>query len=83
MSRRLYIGNLPRSATEEELRSKFGRVGTVESVSIATDASTGISKRFGFVEMGNAAEAKAAVTRLNMTQYDDATMSVSVARPDQ
>ena len=83
MGRRLYVGNLPRSATEEELRSKFDRVGKVESVVIATDAQTGISKRFGFVEMGNAAEAKAAITRLNMTQYDDATMSVSLARPGQ
>ncbi len=83
MSRKLYIGNLPFSATEADLRTKFERFGTVESATVVTDAQTGRSKRFGFVEMGSDAEARAAITRLNMTQFDETTMSVSEARADQ
>lgn len=83
MSRKLYIGNLPISATEADLRCKFAAYGTVESAIVVMDPQTGRSRRFGFVEMANDTEARAAIDRLNMTQYEDATMSVSVARVDQ
>jgi RNA recognition motif-containing protein len=82
VSKTLRIGNLPTSATEDELRSKFARFGTVESATLMTDSRTGRSKRFGFIEMATDLEARTAITRLNMTQYDDMTMSVCEARVD-
>ena len=75
----LYISNLPRSATEEELALKFGRCGTVVSARIVVDTGTGSSKGFGFVEMATRAEALVAVQRLNLTSYDGRLMSVNVA----
>lgn len=81
MSKTLYVGNLPSSATEADLRSKFGRFGTVESAIVLKDPVTGLSRRSGIVEMGNDAEATNAVHWLNMTQYDDVTMSVSRSVP--
>lgn len=78
MSKRLCLGNLPLSATEADLRLMFGRFGAVESATIIRDPD-GRSKRFGFVEMTDDAEARNAVVRLNMTQYGDTVMSVSVS----
>lgn len=83
MSSRLYIGNLPHSATEDGLRLLFGRVGTVRSATIVTDKIDGRRRRFGYIEMSSDAEAKSAIGRLNMTQYEDRVMSVSLARIDQ
>lgn len=80
MTTKLYLGNLPLSATEADLRLKFGRFGTVESVTIVADATTGRRTRYGFVNMETEDEARAAISRLNMTQYEDAVMSVSIAR---
>ena len=79
MSKRLCLGNLPLCATEADLRLMFGRFGAVESAMIVRDPDTGRSKRFGFVEMTDDAEARKAVSRLNMTQYDDTIMSVREA----
>lgn len=76
MSKKLSVGNLPLSATEADLRLKFGRFGAVESATVMQDSRTGRSKRFGFVEMTNDAEARNAVNWLNMTQYEDTIMSV-------
>ena len=83
MPRRLYIGNLPQAATEDGLRLLFGRVGTVRSATIVTDKIDGRRRRFGFIEMASDAEADSAIGRLNMTQYEDRVMSVSLARTDQ
>lgn len=80
MNRKLYVGNLPPSVTEIDLREKFGRFGTVESAAVPTDAETGRSKRFGFVEMASDSEARTAIARLNMTLYEDVIISVSEAR---
>lgn len=80
MTTKLYVGNLPFSATEADLRLKFGRFGTVEAVTIVMDTHTGRRNRFGFVDMASEAEARAAMNRLNMTQYEDVVMSVSMAR---
>lgn len=79
MSWKLCVGNLPVSATEADLRSKFARYGTVESVTLVTDVRSGRSRRFGFVEMASDSAAKMAINWLNMTQYDDVTMSVTAA----
>lgn len=80
---KLYVGNLPSSATEAELRTKFEQFGHVVSVAIETDASTGRSKRSGLVEMESGIEAQAAINRLNMTQYDDVVISVYKVRLDK
>ena len=82
MLTKLRVGNLPLSATEATLRSKFQQFGTVRSATVVIDALTGRSKRFAFVEMASAAEAVAAIRRLNMSQYDEATISVIAVRDD-
>ena len=81
MSRKLYVGNLPYSATESALSSKFAEFGTVESINLITDRDTGHSKGFGFVEMGSEAEAKKAISELNGVDYDGRAMNVNEARP--
>jgi RNA recognition motif-containing protein len=83
MSDLLYVGNLPKSATERDLQEKFGRSGTVNSAVIVTDAKSGRSRRFGLVEMSSLAEAKAAIGLLNMTQFDDTVISVSFSKSHQ
>jgi RNA recognition motif-containing protein len=80
---KLYVGNLPKSATEQDLVEKFSRSGTVNSVSIMNDVKTGRNRRFGLVEMSNQTEAQTAVGRLNMTKFDDTIISVSFSRLDQ
>jgi cold-inducible RNA-binding protein len=73
----LYVGNLPASATETGLRTRFARFGRVCSVSIQLDSAAGCGKHFGFVEMGSEAEAQTATSQLNMTLYDDTVISVN------
>ena len=80
MTRKLYIGNLPGSATESDLQSKFAAYGRVISVVIEFDSKTGRSKRFGYVEMESEEHAQMAVSQLNMTQYDDMVISVNKLR---
>ncbi len=83
MGRKLYVGNLPDSATEQDLSDKFAAYGTVESVKLITDRDTGRSKGFGFIEMASEAEAHAAIDSLNSTNYDGQSMKVNEARPQQ
>lgn len=83
MGRKLYVGNLPYSVTEEGLSAKFAEHGTVESAKLITDRDTGRSKGFGFVEMSTDAEAQAAIDRLNGTDYDGRPMTVNEAKPQQ
>jgi RNA recognition motif-containing protein len=61
---KIYVGNLPFSATETEIRELFGQHGTVESVSLITDRETGRPRGFGFVEMSRA-DASSAIEKLN------------------
>ncbi len=82
MSGKLHVGNLPSSATKAELQAKFEQFGRVISAAIEVDSSTGRSKRSGLVEMECGVEAQAAIDRLNMTQYDEAIISVYKARLD-
>lgn len=63
--KKLYIGNLPWSATEQELRELFGAFGSVESVAIITDRETGRSRGFGFVEIDSADGADKAIEQLD------------------
>ncbi len=64
-NKRLFVGSLPYSATEEELRELFSTYGEVESVKIISDKFTGQSKGFGFVEMVNPDDAKRAIEGVN------------------
>ena len=83
MGKKLYVGNLPFSATEEELTTKFSAVGTVESAKLIIDRDTGRSKGFGFVEMGSDAEASAAISQFNGQDYGGRPMTVNEARPQE
>jgi RNA recognition motif-containing protein len=77
----LYVGNLPHSTTESELRSAFEAHGAVEKVNIVTDRDTGRSRGFAFVEMTNPAEADKAIAALNGTDLGGRTLTVNEAKP--
>jgi RNA recognition motif-containing protein len=81
MGAKLYVGNLPYSATEERLQQHFAQYGSVVSARIITDKFSGRSKGFGFVEMGSDAEAQKAITALNGTDFEGRNIVVSEARP--
>ena len=77
----LYVGNLPHSTTEAELRSFFEAHGAVDKVSIVTDRETGRSRGFGFVEMTDSAEADKAIAALNGTELGGRTLTINEAKP--
>lgn len=81
MGKKLYVGNLPYSATDESLAETFSQCGTVDSAKIITDRDSGRSKGFGFVEMSSDSEAQEAISRLNGQQLDGRAMNVSEAKP--
>lgn len=81
MGRKLYVGNLPFSASEQDLNDAFSECGTVDSVKIVTDRDTGRSKGFAFVEMSNDSEAQDAITKFNGSDYGGRAMTVNEARP--
>ncbi len=83
MGRKLYVGNLPDSATEQDLSDQFAAYGTVKSVKLITDRDTGRTKGFGFIEMASEAEAHAAIDSLDGTDYEGRPMKVNEARPQQ
>lgn len=83
MGKKLYVGSLPFSATEESLRDLFSSIGEVESVSVITDRDTGRSKGFGFVEMSSAEDAKKAIEQLNGKTFMERALVVNEARPQQ
>jgi RNA recognition motif-containing protein len=77
----IYVGNLSREVTEDELRQAFEAFGQVTSVNIIKDRYSGESRGFGFVEMATRSEAQAAINELNGTSLGERTLSVSEARP--
>jgi len=81
MGKKLYVGNLPFSATDQVLMDTFAQCGTVESARIIVDRETGRSKGFGFVEMSSDAEAQDAINKFNGADYDGRPMTVNEARP--
>jgi cold-inducible RNA-binding protein len=81
MGKKLYVGNLPYSITEDEVRAMFAEVGTVTSVTLITDRATGQPKGFGFVEMETEEAAQEAITKLNGRELQQRTLNVSEARP--
>ena len=83
MGKRLYVGNLPYSATESSLTQLFSRCGTVESAKVITDRDTGRSKGFGFVEMATDEEAERAVSELNGKELEGRRLNVNEAKPQE
>ncbi len=83
MERKLYVGSISFNATEEDLMKFFSEVGKVESVKIITDANTGQSKGFAFIEMASEDEAKKAISDLNGASFMERTIVVNEARPRQ
>ncbi|MEW6402727.1 MAG: RNA-binding protein [Chloroflexota bacterium] len=81
MENKLYVGNLPYTATEDDLKNHFSQAGTVTSVALIKDRATGRAKGFGFVEMASADEAQKAITMFNGQDFMGRTITVNVARP--
>ncbi len=77
----LYVGNLPHSTTEAELRTVFEAHGAVDKVSIVTDKETGRSRGFGFVEMSDAGAADKAISALNGTELGGRALTINEAKP--
>ena len=75
---KLYVGNLPWSTGEEELKEMFAAIGAVSSANVITDRDTGRSRGFGFVEMSND-DAKRAIEELNGNEVDGRTIKVNEA----
>ncbi|UCF81941.1 MAG: RNA-binding protein [Desulfobacteraceae bacterium] len=77
----IYVGNLSREVTEEDLRQAFEAFGQVESVTVIKDKFSGESRGFGFVEMPRKAEAQSAINDLNGKELKGRTLNVNEARP--
>ena len=77
----LYVGNLPYSVTEDQLRDTFAAYGEVARVNLITDKFSGQSKGFAFVEMSNNSEADAAIKGLNDTSMGGRNIKVNQAKP--
>jgi cold-inducible RNA-binding protein len=77
----IYVGNLPYSTDDDELRSLFEEHGAVDSARVIVDRDSGRSKGFGFVEMANDAEANAAIEALNGQDVGGRPLTVNEARP--
>lgn len=81
MAKKLFVGNLPYTATSDELKELFSQVGAVETATVVTDKFTGRSRGFGFVEMGNDDEANKAIETLNGQDLGGRNIMVNEARP--
>ena len=79
----IYVGNLAYTAMEDDVRATFEAYGNVERVSLVTDRMTGRPRGFGFVEMANEAEAKAAIQALHDADLKGRKMLVNEARPKE
>ncbi|MDY0002300.1 MAG: RNA-binding protein [Polyangia bacterium] len=78
---KMYVGNMPFSMTETQVRELFEQHGTVDSVSIITDRETGRPRGFGFVEMSDANAARAAMEALDNFSVDGRNLKVNEAKP--
>src|SRR6187402_250107 len=81
MGNKLYVGNLPYQVRDSDLEQAFGQFGAVTSAKVMMERETGRSKGFGFVEMGNDAEAQAAITGMNGQSMGGRSVVVNEARP--
>jgi RNA recognition motif-containing protein len=81
MGKRLYVGNLPFSITDQDLGSIFAEVGQVVSAKVVMDRDTGRSKGFGFVEMNTDEEAQKAISQFNGGELEGRQLKINEARP--
>jgi len=81
MGKKLYVGNLPFSIQEQDLREIFAQIGAVESVKLITDRETGRMRGFGFVEMTTDELAQAAIQQFNGAELEGRKLTVNEARP--
>ena len=81
MGNKLYVGNLPYTVRDEDLQQSFGEFGSITSAKVMMERDTGRSKGFGFVEMGNDAEAQAAIAGMNGQSLGGRAITVNEARP--
>jgi RNA recognition motif-containing protein len=81
MAKRLYVGNLPYSLSEADLRDVFTEVGEVADVKLVLDRDTGRPRGFGFVEMATEADASQAIQALNGRELQGRPMSIREAQP--
>lgn len=81
MAKKLYIGGLSYSTSEDALRDAFAQAGNVASASIITDKMSGRSRGFGFIEMSTDEEAQSAISMWNGKELDGRTLTVNEARP--
>ncbi|MDO9570918.1 MAG: RNA-binding protein [Hydrogenophaga sp.] len=81
MGNKLYVGNLPYTVRDEDLQQSFSEFGSVSSAKVMMERDTGRSKGFGFVEMGNDAQAQAAINGMNGQSLGGRSITVNEARP--
>ena len=81
MSTKLYVGNIAFTTTEDQLRDAFSAHGVVVELTLMMDRETGRPRGFGFVTMGSAEEAQAAIAALNGRSMDGRELTVNLARP--
>ena len=81
MGKKIYVGNLAFTTSEEDLHSMFSIHGSVESTKLVTDRETGRSKGFAFVEMSSDTEAQTAIEKLNGTEQFGRSLNISEAKP--
>ncbi|OGJ48108.1 RNA-binding protein [Candidatus Peregrinibacteria bacterium RIFOXYB12_FULL_41_12] len=81
MAKKLYVGGLPYSTTEDALKAAFEAVGAVEEVKIITDRMTGRSRGFGFVTMANDDDAPKAIDMFHGKDFEGRTLTVNEAKP--
>jgi RNA recognition motif-containing protein len=81
MGNKLYVGNLPYSVGDSDIKAMFEPHGTVTSATVIMDRETGRSKGFGFVEMGSDQEAQAAIAACNGKEIEGRALTVNEARP--
>ncbi len=77
----IYVGNLSFDVSDASLQEAFAAFGAVDKANVVTDRMTGRSRGFGFIEMANDEEAKAAIEGLNGTELSGRTVTVNVAKP--
>ena len=81
MNKKIYVGGLAYSVTDDQLRGLFEAYGTVESANVITDKFTDRSRGFGFVEMGTQQEAEKAIEAMNGIEHEGRTLTVNMSKP--
>jgi RNA recognition motif-containing protein len=81
MDTRLYVGNLSKSTTEDDLKTLFSQAGAVGSVEVVKDRDSGQSKGFAFITMTDQSEAEKAISMFNAYSLSDRDLKVNIAKP--